>query len=75
MIDRYCVFSDKRECTLFPDICKNGATCVELEGAYRCDCTIGWTDWFLKHENVVNFVIIHGIPIFMNFLGSIEPRN
>ena len=43
MINRYCVFSDKRECTLFPDICKNGATCVELEGSYRCDCTIGWT--------------------------------
>ncbi|XP_078357449.1 uncharacterized protein LOC144642352 isoform X2 [Oculina patagonica] len=33
--------SDINECTNNP--CKNGATCVNLQGSYRCDCTSGYS--------------------------------
>ena len=34
-------FPDINECTNNP--CKNGATCVNLDGSYRCDCKSGYT--------------------------------
>ena len=35
------VISDVNECIISP--CKNGGTCVNLKGSYRCDCTQGYT--------------------------------
>ena len=32
-------FADIDECVPAP--CKNGATCVDLVGGYRCDCVAG----------------------------------
>ena len=32
---------DVDECVTDP--CKNGATCVDLVGSYRCDCKAGYT--------------------------------
>ena len=32
---------DINECTNSP--CKNGATCVNLDGSYRCDCKSGYS--------------------------------
>ena len=34
-------FTDINECTNSP--CKNGATCANLDGSYRCDCKSGYT--------------------------------
>ena len=34
-------FADIDECVPAP--CKNGATCVDLVGGYRCDCVPGYT--------------------------------
>lgn len=39
----FLLFSDKKECTLFSNICENGGNCIEMEGSYRCDCSKGWT--------------------------------
>ena len=33
--------SDTNECAPAP--CKNGATCVDLVGSYRCDCVTGYS--------------------------------
>jgi hypothetical protein len=33
--------SDINECVVQPDICKNGGTCENLCGGYRCHCTPG----------------------------------
>ena len=33
--------TDKNECANNP--CKNGATCVNLPGSYRCDCKSGYS--------------------------------
>ena len=33
--------SDTNECAPAP--CKNGATCVDLVGSYRCDCMAGYS--------------------------------
>ena len=35
------IIADKNECSANP--CKNGATCVNLQGSYRCDCKSGYT--------------------------------
>ena len=32
---------DVDECVT--DLCKNGATCADLVGSYRCDCPAGYT--------------------------------
>ena len=37
----YFSFSDINECSNSP--CKNGATCVNLQGSYRCDCKSGYS--------------------------------
>lgn len=34
-------FVDKNEC-LMEGLCKNGGTCVDTEGSYKCKCVIGW---------------------------------
>ena len=34
-------FSDINECANNP--CQNGATCVNLQGSYRCDCKSGYS--------------------------------
>ena len=34
-------FADVNECE--NNLCKNGATCVNLQGSYRCDCKNGYT--------------------------------
>ena len=33
--------SDINECS--PDPCKNGGTCVDLVGSYRCNCKTGYS--------------------------------
>ena len=35
------LFTDINECSNNP--CKNGASCVNLGGSYRCDCKSGYT--------------------------------
>lgn len=35
------ILTDVNECTNSP--CKNGATCVNLQGGYRCDCKSGYS--------------------------------
>ena len=35
------LFLDMNECS--PNLCQNGATCVDLVGSYRCDCKPGYT--------------------------------
>ena len=40
LIDLICLLTDINECTNSP--CKNGATCVNLQGSYRCDCKSGY---------------------------------
>ena len=36
----YVCFTDINECSNNP--CKNGATCVNLQGSHRCDCKSGY---------------------------------
>ena len=38
--DLICFLADINECTNSP--CQNGATCVNLQGSYRCDCKSGY---------------------------------
>ena len=38
---RLTLFIDINECMNNP--CKNGATCVNLQGSYRCDCKSGYS--------------------------------
>ncbi|CAF4406405.1 unnamed protein product, partial [Adineta steineri] len=33
---------DIDECSVFPSICRNGGTCVNEIGSYRCYCASGW---------------------------------
>ena len=40
MFPDYLYFTDINECAPAP--CKNGATCVDLVGSYRCDCATGF---------------------------------
>ena len=37
----HLLFLDVNECEANP--CKNGGTCVDLVGDYRCDCVPGYT--------------------------------
>ena len=34
---------DIDECLQQPPLCQNNATCVNLDGTYRCDCVPGFT--------------------------------
>ena len=36
-------FDDVRECDVTPSPCLNGATCVELQYDYSCECTAGYS--------------------------------
>ena len=38
---RFFFVKDINECSNSP--CKNGATCVNLQGSYRCNCKSGYT--------------------------------
>ena len=39
-----CVIcSDVNECNRYPYLCRNGGTCTDQEGSYRCECTEYWT--------------------------------
>lgn len=35
-------YTDTNECLQFPGICRNGGTCFNTEGSYKCDCPPGW---------------------------------
>lgn len=40
--DKLFFFIDTNECLQFPGICRNGGTCFNTEGSYKCDCPLGW---------------------------------
>ena len=44
--DLYYVFlllKDVDECSIRPNVCKNGGTCTNAFGGYSCICVNGWT--------------------------------
>lgn len=36
----YVYFIDKNECEQSP--CRHNGTCINNQGSYKCDCTVGW---------------------------------
>lgn len=39
------VVADINECTVMPDLCKNGQ-CINTIGSFRCHCNVGYTTDF-----------------------------
>ena len=61
---RFPRYSDMNECAPAP--CKNGATCVNLVGRYRCDCAPGFIGVTCEG---IHFLFIFNL--MLTFLGLI----
>jgi len=45
--------------------CKNGATCVDLQNSYRCDCKSGYTGGLCETGKILEFYLINKFnPLF-----------
>ena len=39
----FLLLKDVDECSIRPNVCKNGGTCTNAFGGYSCICVNGWT--------------------------------